>query len=80
MTDIQEAFLIELKSNENFTIAQYAELYKKYSKLAIENEENNGAGIHQAKTMGKYYTTHILSDFIASENKLSRIIALEETL
>jgi len=80
MTDLQEAFLIELKSKEKFTVKEYAQLFNKYIKLAVEHEENNGANIHQAKSMGHYYTVTILSDFIGSENKLSRIIAIQEAL
>jgi len=80
MTDIQEAFLLELKSNAKFTVADYAALYKKHSKLAIKHEESKGADMHQAKTMGNYYTVHVLSHFIDNENILARIIALEESL
>lgn len=80
MTDLQDAFLIELKSKEKFTVKEYAALFSKYIKLAIEHEENNGASIHQAKAMGNYYMVTVLSDFIGSENKLSRIIAIQETL
>ncbi|MFT5660799.1 MAG: hypothetical protein ACI9TV_001442 [Sulfurimonas sp.] len=79
MTHLQEAFLSELKSKEKLTVVEYANLYKKYSKLAIEEEEKNGASRHQAKAMGNYYTVTVLSDFVASENKLARIIALHES-
>ena len=79
MTPLQEAFLSELKSNPKFTVAEYAALYKKHSKLAIEHEEQNGASEHQAKAMGNYYTVTVLSDYINSENKLARIIALHES-
>ena len=80
MTQLQEDFLRELKSKEKLTVAEYAALYKKYRKLAIEYEESKGADMHQAKSMGNYYAVTVLSDFIASENKLARIIALEESL
>ena len=80
MTDLQEAFLTELKSNAKFTVAEYAALYKKHRKLAIEHEESKGSDRHQSNAMGNYYTVTVLSDFIASENKLARIIALEESL
>lgn len=79
MTHIQEAFLRELKSNEKSTVAEYAELFKKHIKLAIEEEQMNGASEHQAKTMGNYYAVTILSNFIDNENKLARIIALHES-
>ena len=39
MTKLQAAFLSELKSNPKFTVAEYAALYKKHSKIAIEHEE-----------------------------------------
>jgi len=79
MTHLQEEFLNELKSKAKFTVAEYAALYKKHSKLAIEHEENNGASTHQAKAMGNYYTVTVLSDFVANENLLARIIALHES-
>ncbi|MCO4844393.1 MAG: hypothetical protein KC427_00075 [Sulfurovum sp.] len=79
MTHLQEAFLSELKSKEKFTVAEYSALYKKHNKLAIEQEENNGASKHQAKTMGNYYTVSVLSDFVGNENLLARIIALHES-
>ena len=79
MTELQEAFLTELKSNPKFTVAEYAELYKKHSAFAIEDEVSNGADEHRAKAMGNYYTVAVLSNFINSENKLARIIAFAET-
>jgi len=79
MTDLQETFLNELKSNPKFTVKEYAALYTKHSKIAIEHEANNGASEHQAKAMGNYYTVAVLSNFINSENKLARIIALHES-
>jgi len=78
MTDLQEAFLSELTSKVKPTIAEYAELYNKHRKVAIEHEEKNGASEHQAKAMGNYYTVTVLSDFVGSENKLARIIHLAE--
>ena len=78
MTSLQEEFLNELKSNLKFTTAEYAALYNKHRKIAIEDEERNGAGEHQAKTMGNYYTVAVLSNFIANENKLTRIIHISE--
>lgn len=79
MTELQEAFLNELKSNPKFTVAEYADLYNKHSTLAIEDEVNSGADEHRAKAMGNYYTVAVLSNFINNENKLARIIALAET-
>ena len=79
MTQLQEEFLRELKSKEKFTIAEYAALYDKHSKLVIKHEENNGASEHQAKAMGNYYTASVLSDFVDNENMLARIIALHES-
>lgn len=79
MTHLQEAFLNELKSKPKLTVAEYAELYKKHSKLAIEEEKNNGASEQKAKTMGNYYTVAVLSNFVGNENILSRIIALHES-
>ena len=78
MTHLQEEFLSELKSKSKFTVAEYAALYNKHSKLAIEQEENNGANKHQAKAMGNYYTVSVLSDFVDNENVLARIIKLSE--
>jgi hypothetical protein len=80
MTHLQEAFLSELKSKPKLTVAEYAALYVKHSKLAIEHEENSGASKQQAKAMGNYYTVSVLSDFVANENLLSRIIALQESI
>ncbi|HQS65623.1 MAG TPA: hypothetical protein PLM93_00365 [Sulfuricurvum sp.] len=80
MTQLQEEFLNELKSNPKLTIAQYAELYKKHSQLAIKYQQDNGASESQSKAMGNYYTVTVLSDFIDSENILARIIALHESL
>jgi len=37
MTELQAALLSELKSNPKFTVAEYAALYKKHNKLAIEH-------------------------------------------
>ena len=79
MTELQEAFLSELKSKPKLTVFEYAALYTKHSKIAIEHEKNNGASEHQAKAMGNYYTVTVLSDFINSENKLARIIAMQES-
>ena len=78
MTELQETFLSELKSNPKLTTAEYAALYNKHSKLAIAQEERNGASMHQAKAMGNYYTVSVLSDFIKSDNKLNRILHLSE--
>lgn len=78
MTTIQEEFLNELKSKPKHSIAEYAALYKKHSKIAIEEEAKNGAGEHQAKAMGNYYTVAILSNFVNNENILARIIAHHE--
>ena len=79
MTHLQEAFLSELKSKPKLTVAEYSALYNKHSKLAIAEEENNGANKHQAKAMGEYYTVTVLSDFVSNENILSRIIAFKES-
>lgn len=79
MTHLQEEFLSELKSKPQLTVAEYSALYNKHSKLAIEQEENNGASKHQAKAMGNYYTVSVLSDFVGNENLLARIIALHES-
>ncbi len=79
MTNLQEAFLNELKSKRKFTISEYAQMYAKHTKLAIQEELENGASEHQAKTMGEYYTVAVLSNFISNENILSRIIALKES-
>jgi len=79
MTELQEAFLTELKSNPKFTTAQYAAIYGKHAQIAIEEERKNGADKFRAKAMGNYYTVTILSNFIKSENKLARIIAMHES-
>lgn len=78
MTHLQKEFLSELQSKDKLTVIEYANLYDKHTKLAIAQEEKNGASSHQAKAMGSYYTISILSDFIDSENKLARIIAIYE--
>lgn len=78
MTHLQEEFLIELKSNPKFTAAEYSALYNKHRKLALEDEEKNGANPHQAKAMGDYYTVAVLSNFISNENKLNRILHLAD--
>jgi hypothetical protein len=79
VTHLQEEFLHELKSKEKFAITDYTALYDKDSTLVIEYEENNGVSEHQAKAMGKYYTTSVLPDFVDNENLLARIIALHES-
>ncbi len=79
MTPLQEAFLSELKSKPKLTVAEYAALYKKHTQLAIEHEANNGASEPQARAMGNYYTVSVLSDFVANENLLVRIMALHES-
>ena len=79
MTHLQEEFLSALKSKVKLTVAEYAALYGKHTKLAIEEEKNNGASEHQAKAMGNYYTVSVLSDFIGNENILARVIALHES-
>lgn len=79
MKKLQEEFLYELQNAPKSTAAGYAELYKKYSELAIEKELNNGAHEVQAKAMGNYYTVSVLRDFINNESQLTRIIALKET-
>ncbi|WP_297442457.1 hypothetical protein [Sulfurimonas sp.] len=76
MTQLQEAFLYELKSQAKFTVAEYATLYIKYHSLAVEEEKSKGAGERQAKNMAEYYTLSVLSDFIGNENTMARIIAL----
>ena len=78
MTHIQEQFLGELKSKEKFTVAEHSALYIKYNKLAIEQEQNNGATERQAKTMGDYYVASVLDDFIGDEYKITRIMAYKE--
>ena len=78
MTNLQEAFLSELKSQKKLSIAEYADLYAKHRKLAIEEEEKNGASEKQAETMGKYYTVAVLSNFIDNDHTLSRILAIEK--
>ncbi|MEA2073353.1 MAG: hypothetical protein U9O86_07170 [Campylobacterota bacterium] len=78
MRPVQEEFLEELNSNPKFNVKDYAALYGKYSQLAIQEEEKNGASEPQAKSMGNYYTVSTLSKFIANENKLDRIIAIHE--
>ena len=79
MTHLQEEFLSELKSKAKLTVAEYAALYNKHSKLAIEHEKNNDASEPKAKAMGSYYTVSVLSDFVGNENLLARIIALQES-
>ncbi|MDF1874380.1 hypothetical protein JHD48_01375 [Sulfurimonas sp. SAG-AH-194-I05] len=79
MTHLQTSFLEDLKSQEKLTVAAYAALLKTHIQRAIAFEENNGASKSQAKAMGNYYTVRVLSDFIANENKLARIIALQES-
>jgi len=79
MTELQETFLTELKSNPKFTAAQYAELYNKHRKIAIEEEAKTTDNEFQSKSMGNYYTVAILSNFINNENKFSRIIAIAES-
>lgn len=80
MTQLQEAFLSELKSKPKLKVAEYAALYVKHSQLAIKHEENKGASKEQAKAMGNYYTVSVLSDFVDNENMLGRIIyACENT-
>ena len=74
MTEIQEEFLSELKSQEKLTAAKYAVIYKKYNELSIEKEISSGATKSQAKSMGDYYSLYILSNFIGNENTVSRII------
>ena len=78
MTQLQEEFLSELKSNPKFTVPEYAALYHKHIKLAMQEEEKNGANEHQAKAMANYYTLTVLSDFVGNQNKLDRILALKE--
>ena len=79
MKDLQDVFRNELKSKKKLTVAEYAELYKKHSLLAIAAELEKGASEHQAKAMGNYYTVAVLSNFVASENVLARILALHES-
>lgn len=79
MTHLQKDFLSELKSKEKLTVAEYAVIFNKHIKLAIKEEQMNGASEHQAKAMGHYYTVAILSNFIDNENKLARIIAHHES-
>ena len=79
MAQLQEDFLSELKSQKKLALTKYAALYDKYSKLAIEQEEKNGASKPQAKAMGEYYTVTTLSNFIANEHTLTRIITLRES-
>jgi len=79
MTKLQEAFLTELKSKEKRNIIEFASLYSKHTQLAIDYERSKGVSEHQAKAMGEYYTVSVLSDYIRSENKLARIIALKES-
>ena len=78
MTQLQEAFLSELKSESRLTINDYVALYNKYSKLAIEHEENSGADKNQAKVMGSYYIVSILTDFVTDESLRTRIIQLSD--
>jgi len=78
MTQLQEAFLSELKIKPSLRASEYAVLFNKYSKLAMEEEVNNGASEQQAKTMGNYYAVTVLSDFVDNENLLARIIHLSD--
>lgn len=79
MINLQEDFRTELKSKDKLTVAEYVVLYKKHTGLAVQAELNNGASEHQAKAMGNYYTVAVLSNFVASENLLARILALHES-
>lgn len=80
MTQAQEEFLIELKSNPKSTARDYARIYKKHSNLAIEKERSNGANEHQAKAMGNYYTVSVLVDFIVDEGQIARILSIQESM
>ena len=78
MTQLQESMLSELKSKEKFTTPEYVKLYNKYINLAIAQEEKKGGHKNQVKTMAEYYIISVLSDFLANENLLSRIIVLKD--
>lgn len=78
MTDLQNEFLGELKSKKELTVAEYATIYNKYCKVAIEHEVKKGAGEHKAKAMGNYYIDAVLTDFINNQSLLDQIIDLKK--
>ena len=78
MTQLQEAFLNELKSSSSLTAKGYADLFNKYSNLVIEEEVKNGASEQQSQAMGNYYVVSVLSDFLKNENLLARVIHLSD--
>ena len=79
MTELQEAFLDELKSKEKVTIPEYIELFNKYCDLAFEHEKNSGANSHKAKVMSEYYMVHVLSKFSKNESIVERVVTQRES-
>jgi len=80
MKELQEAFLVELKSQDQWSNEEYAETYKRYTSLAMEEEIKNGANKYRAKTMGNYYIILVLSDFLKNEIILEEVMEIYEVL
>lgn len=80
MKHLQEEFLSELQSNKKVTVAEYAALYNKHRKLAIEEELKKEVHEKQATAMGDYYTVTVLSDFIDNESLLASILDYSQVL
>ena len=78
MTELQEAYLDELKSKEKITILEHIELFNKYCDLAFEHEKNSGANSHKAKVMSEYYMVNVLSKFVDKEAIIDRVVGQRE--
>ena len=79
MTELQEAFLDELKSKKKCTVPEYIELFNKYCDLAFEHEKNSGANSHKAKVMSEYYIVNALSKFVDNEAIIDRVVGQRES-
>ena len=79
MTELQEAFLDELKSKEKLTVPEYIELFNKYCDLAYEHEKNSSGNSHKAKVMSEYYMVSVLSKFVKKESIIDQVVRQRES-
>jgi len=79
MTELQEAYLDELKSKEKITITEHIELFNKYCDLVFEQEKYSGSDSHKAKVMSEYYIVNALSKFVDNEAIIDRVVGQRES-
>lgn len=79
MTELQEAYLNELKSKEKISVVEHIELFNKYCDLAYEQEKNSSGNSHKAKVMSEYYMVNVLSKFVTKQTLIDQVVTQRES-